>query len=256
MNLLCIHVKINITHTHTHTHTHKHMYRDELDKIYEDKRAQHFSIELETEYVVTEEEKREEELAKVSKIEVSDLSNEKVVVLTLVLQDNLVIRNRGWKGQIFKDCFTGADVCKWLIKEAGLGSIDSCREFGAILIENKVLFAVKREGEPLLKELKDGPFFYRFKSIDREDELTSELESEGEIMTLWKQAMLELSQGKQPRICRKNGARIMDVRQHVKKYQENMKQDPNQNENETKSVTNATEKNKDNDEKISPVEED
>jgi len=30
------------------------------------------------------------------------------------------------------------------------------------LLKEKVMYAVKREGQPLLKELKNGPFFYRY----------------------------------------------------------------------------------------------
>lgn len=90
------------------------------------------------------------------------MSNEQIVVTALRLQDNLVIRNRGWKGVIYEDCFTGADVCKWLVNDGGLADFNQAREFGDLLIKEKVLYGVKREGELPLKELKDGPFFYRF----------------------------------------------------------------------------------------------
>jgi len=47
------------------------------------------------------------------------MSNEQIVLTALRLQDSLIIRNRGWKNKIYEDCFTGSDVCKWLLKDGG-----------------------------------------------------------------------------------------------------------------------------------------
>lgn len=95
-------------------------------------------------------------------LKVSQMSVEQVVVTALRLQDHLFVRNRGWKGIIYEDCFTGTDVCKWLKKEGGFNDDAQIIEFGSLLLKEGVMYSVKREGEPLLKELKNGPFFYRF----------------------------------------------------------------------------------------------
>ena len=93
---------------------------------------------------------------------VSQMSVEQIVVTALRLQDHLFVRNRGWKGVIYEDCFTGSDVCKWLKKDGGFRDDRQVVEFGNLLLKEGVMYAVKRENEPLLKELKNGPFFYRF----------------------------------------------------------------------------------------------
>jgi len=95
-------------------------------------------------------------------LEVSQMSNEQIVLTALRLQDSLIIRNRGWKNKIYEDCFTGSDVCKWLLKDGGFKKNDQAILFGNVLIKEGVLFNVKRDDENQLKELVNGPFFYRF----------------------------------------------------------------------------------------------
>ncbi|ETO16498.1 hypothetical protein RFI_20841, partial [Reticulomyxa filosa] len=59
----------------------------------------------------------------------------------------LVIRNRGWKNDIYKDCFTGQDAVKWLRNIGTFSSIDACTAFGNLLIKEKIVYCAQRKDE-------------------------------------------------------------------------------------------------------------
>mmetsp|Transcript_79544 Transcript_79544/g.97315 ORF Transcript_79544/g.97315 Transcript_79544/m.97315 type:complete len:493 (+) Transcript_79544:54-1532(+) len=140
--------------------------KDEIDKVNKDKKCKNFELKIEFEVIESKDDDDDDQKLNGNgqqiSIKVNQMSSEQIVVTALRLQDNLFIRNRGWKGVIYENCFTGSDVCKWLKKEGGFATNEEAVEFGNVLLKEKVMYAVKREGEPLLKELKNGPFFYRF----------------------------------------------------------------------------------------------
>jgi len=137
--------------------------KEEIDKVNKDKKQKNFEMVVSWETVDSsawddEDEEKDNGLS----LKVSQMSVEQIVVTALRLQDHVFVRNRGWKGVIYEDCFTGSDVCKWLKKDGGFKEDKQVIEFGSLLLKEGVMYAVKRENEPLLKELKNGPFFYRF----------------------------------------------------------------------------------------------
>ena len=140
------------------------MDKEEIDKVNKDKKQKNFEMTISWEevdsakYGYGDDEKEDDGLS----LKVAQMSVEQIVVTALRLQDHLFVRNRGWKGVIYEDCFTGSDVCKWLKKEGGFKDDHQVIEFGNLLLREGVMYAVKREQEPLLKQLKNGPFFYRF----------------------------------------------------------------------------------------------
>jgi len=140
------------------------MDKEEIDKVNKDKKQKNFDMVISWEevdgakYGLADDEKDDDGLS----LRVAQMSVEQIVVTALRLQDHLFVRNRGWKGVIYEDCFTGSDVCKWLKKDGGFKDDEQVIEFGNLLLKEGVMYAVKREQEPLLKELKNGPFFYRF----------------------------------------------------------------------------------------------
>jgi len=147
--------------------------RDELDKVNKDKKKSkrflcgNFFLENaekpNSEEVEDEKDSKNDNKNKNSfALEVSQMSNEQIVITALRLQDNLIVRNRGWKDKIYEDCITGSDACKWLLKDGGFKSVQEAVLFGNMLIKEGVLYNVKRADEAQLKDLIDGPFFYRF----------------------------------------------------------------------------------------------
>jgi len=110
--------------------------RDELDKVNKDKKSKDFYFEMFLE--PAEDKDKEDNKINDEKVdnhndfslEVSQMSNEQIVVTALRLQDSLIIRNRGWKNKIYEDCFTGSDVCKWLLKDGGFKTLEQTILFG------------------------------------------------------------------------------------------------------------------------------
>ncbi|ETO28209.1 hypothetical protein RFI_08922 [Reticulomyxa filosa] len=94
--------------------------------------------------------------------EVQAMTPEQIVLTALKLQDNVTIRNRGWRQEIYKDCFTGQDAVKWLHSSGTFSSLDACIEFGNLLIKEGVIYCVKRKDEQVLSTLVNGPYYYRF----------------------------------------------------------------------------------------------
>jgi len=141
--------------------------KEEIDKVSKDKKVRNFFVEISFEAIDKFHDEKDDtnnttESLKDPVKEIEAMAPEQVVVTALRLQDTVVIRNRGWRQEIYKDCFTGQDAVKALQNSGTFSSLQACVEFGNLLIKEGIMYCVKREDEEVLTTLVNGPYFYRF----------------------------------------------------------------------------------------------
>jgi len=149
--------------------------KGDIDKVSKQKKTKDFQVCLEFEAL-----DEERIVHKGSKFDMNKLRDpEQLVILALLLQDAIPIRNRQWGNKTFRNVFKGVDAVNWLVEDGGAKSVEDALEIGEILREEGIIKVVAKEGDGdqanRVEKFSNTWNFYRFSSIET-DEYVHEME--------------------------------------------------------------------------------
>jgi len=101
---------------------------------------------------------------------------EQLVILALMLQDGIHIRNRQWNGKTYMRVFKGVDAVEWLVEEGGAKSVEDAVQIGEILRKHGIIKEVPKADEQVEDKFTNTWQFFRFSTM--RDDFSYQIEDE------------------------------------------------------------------------------